>query len=149
MKKVNKIIVHCSATPEGREHNAADICQWHRERGWRKIGYHFVVKIDGTIEVGRENEAGAHTIGQNRNSIGICYIGGCDKNMKPKDTRTDKQKNSLLVLLYDLLKKYPDAEIYGHRNFANKACPSFNARKEYENLKDLKDEEIMQKRKIT
>ena len=149
MRKIEKIIVHCAATPEGREHNAEDICRWHKERGFRKIGYHYVIKIDGTVEFGRKNESGAHTKNHNHNSIGICYIGGCDKNMKAKDTRTEAQKNSLLILLYQLLELYPDAIIYGHRDFANKDCPSFDAKIEYANLRELSKSEIIKKEKRT
>jgi N-acetylmuramoyl-L-alanine amidase len=147
MSNITKIIVHCSATPEGREHNAEDIDRWHRERGFRKIGYHYVIKLDGTIEIGRKGETGAHTKGHNLNSIGICYIGGCDKNMKAKDTRTEKQKNSLLLLLYSLLESHHNAMIFGHRDFANKACPSFDATAEYKDLRKLSRAEVIKKYK--
>jgi N-acetylmuramoyl-L-alanine amidase len=94
-----------------------------------------VVDLDGTIEPGRPVEkAGAHCTGHNADSIGVCYIGGCDKKMQPKDTRTDAQKASLLLLLKYLVAKYPGVTIYGHRDFANKSCPSFDAKKEYEEL---------------
>ena len=132
MRKIDKIIVHCSATPEGRHHTASEIDAWHRERGFRCIGYHYVVLLDGTIEAGRaEEEIGAHCKGENSNSIGVCYIGGCDKSMNPKDTRTELQKKSLVSLLTALKEKYPDASIHGHREFAAKACPSFDAAVEY------------------
>ena len=94
-----------------------------------------MIDIDGTIEPGRPLEtAGAHCTGHNANSIGICYVGGCDANMKPKDTRTDEQKAALLLLLKYLVAKYPGAKIYGHKDFAQKACPSFDAKTEYEDL---------------
>lgn len=137
MRKINYIVVHCSATPEGRDYDAKDIDIWHKKRGWSGIGYHYVVKIDGTIEPGRaEHVPGAHVYGYNRNSIGICYIGGCDKNMKPKDTRTQEQKKSLLKTLKNLKKRYPNAKIRGHRDFfgVRKACPSFDAKNEYKDL---------------
>ena len=136
MRAIKKIIVHCADTPEGRDDRAADIKRWHtEERGWSDIGYHYVVDLDGTIEPGRPVEkAGAHCTGHNADSIGVCYIGGCDKKMQPKDTRTDAQKASLLLLLKYLVAKYPGVTIYGHRDFANKSCPSFDARKEYEEL---------------
>ena len=91
---------------------------------------------DGTIHVGRnESEVGAHCLGHNQNSIGICYIGGLSSDGKtPKDTRTDAQKKALTTLLQALKKKYPSASIHGHRDFAKKACPSFDATKEYMNL---------------
>ena len=136
MRAIKKIIVHCADTPDGRDDKAADIKRWHtEERGWSDIGYHYVVDLDGTIEPGRPIEkAGAHCTGHNADSIGVCYIGGCDKKMQPKDTRTDAQKTSLLLLLKYLVAKYPGVTIYGHRDFANKSCPSFDAKKEYEEL---------------
>ena len=114
----------------------AQIDRWHKERGFKKIGYHYVIYIDGSIHVGRqEEEIGAHTVGHNANSIGICYIGGCAKDGRtPKDTRTEAQKNALCGLLSELVKKYPDASIHGHREFANKACPCFDVQAEYKNI---------------
>ena len=135
MRQIKEIIVHCADTPEGRDDKAADIKRWHKAQGWSDIGYHYVIDIDGTIEPGRPLEtAGAHCTGHNANSIGVCYIGGCDKKMQPKDTRTEEQKTSLELLLKYLVAKYPGAKIYGHRDFAQKACPSFDAKKEYEDL---------------
>lgn len=135
MRQIKEIIVHCADTPEGRDDKAADIKRWHKAQGWSDIGYHYVIDLDGTIEPGRPLEtAGAHCTGHNANSIGICYIGGCDKDMKPKDTRTEEQKASLITLLKYLVAKYPGAKIYGHKDFAQKACPSFDAKKEYEDL---------------
>ena len=137
MRKISKIIIHCADTPEGRDNRAADIRRWHKAKGWNDIGYHYVIDLDGTIEPGRPIEqAGAHCSGHNTDSIGICYVGGCDKDMKPKDTRTDEQKASLLLLLKYLVALYPEANIYGHRDFAQKACPSFDAKEEYKTLKE-------------
>lgn len=135
MRKIAEIIVHCADTPEGRDDRAVDIKRWHLARGFNDIGYHYIIDLDGTIEPGRSTETeGAHCTGHNANSIGICYIGGADKGMKPKDTRTDAQKQSLLLLLKYLRQKYPSAKIYGHRDFAKKACPSFDAKTEYQDL---------------
>lgn len=135
MRKITKIIVHCADTPEGRDDKAADIRRWHKERGFNDIGYHYVVDLDGTIEPGRDvTISGAHTTGHNADSIGVCYIGGADTDMKPKDTRTEEQKTALLLLLKYLVQKYPGATIYGHRDFANKSCPSFDAKTEYKEL---------------
>ena len=135
MRKITKIIVHCADTPEGRDDKAADIRRWHKARGFNDIGYHYVVDLDGTIEPGRDvTIAGAHTTGHNADSIGVCYIGGADTDMKPKDTRTEEQKAALRLLLKYLVQKYPGATIYGHRNFAQKACPSFDAKTEYKEL---------------
>lgn len=136
MRKINLIIVHCSATPEGKDFTVDDITRWHKARGFKTIGYHYVIYRDGTIHEGRPvSEIGAHCVGHNANSIGVCYIGGLAADGKtPKDTRTDAQKLSLRNLLSQLKKSYPGVAIRGHRDFAAKACPSFDATKEYCNL---------------
>lgn len=136
MRNINKIIVHCSATPEGRNFTIKQIDAWHRQRGFNGIGYHFVIYLDGSVHVGRPlHKSGAHCKGQNKNSIGICYIGGCEAHtQKPKDTRTDTQKASLVKLITELRQQFPNASVHGHREFANKACPCFDAKKEYKNL---------------
>lgn len=135
MRNINKIIVHCSATKEGKAFTANDITRWHKQRGFATIGYHYVVLLDGTIQQGRaEMVMGAHCKGYNANSIGICYIGGLDENGKSKDTRTPEQKKALLELLKRLKKDYPNATIHGHREFANKDCPCFDAKNEYKNV---------------
>ena len=134
MRRITEIIVHCSATPEGCDYDARDIALWHRQRGFLKIGYHYVVKLDGTIQEGRKlSDVGAHCSGHNANSIGVCYIGGLRDGI-PADTRTDAQKFALLKLLQSLKVLYPKARIYGHRDFANKACPCFDATAEYSEL---------------
>lgn len=132
-RTINEIIIHCTATPEGRECSVEEIRQWHKARGFTDIGYHYVIHLDGRIENGRDVDiAGAHCTGHNTHSIGVVYVGGCAKDGKtPKDTRTQAQKSALANLLIDLRKLYPRATIHGHRDFANKACPSFDATKEY------------------
>ena len=136
MRKINEIIVHCAATPEGKNFKAADIDRWHRERKMKCIGYHYVVDLDGTVEPGRpESEIGAHCLGHNQYSIGVCYVAGLAEDGKtPKDTRTATQKEALLALLKKLRAKYPKASSHGHREFAAKACPSFDATTEYKNI---------------
>jgi N-acetylmuramoyl-L-alanine amidase len=132
MRQINKIIIHCSATPEGRKTSAEEIKSWHLERGFSDIGYHYIVHLDGSISYGRNiDKIGAHSRGQNKMSIGVCYIGGLDECLDPKDTRTPQQKESLLILLKTLKKLHSKAVIYGHRDFSEKACPSFNAFDEY------------------
>lgn len=135
-REIKEIIVHCAATPEYKNFTVEDIDRWHKERGFNCIGYHYVIYLDGSIHIGRDlNKTGAHCTGHNSKSIGICYIGGVAKDGKtPKDTRTKEQKESLLLLLKELKTKFPKAKIYGHRDFANKACPSFDASVEYKNL---------------
>lgn len=126
MRKINKIILHCSATKEGQKFTVKNIDAWHRQRGFNGVGYHYLILLDGAIEPGRpESLVGAHTLGQNANSIGICYIGGLDTYGKPKDTRTDAQKEALIKLVKELKVKYSGATVHGHNEFANKACPSF------------------------
>lgn len=135
-RNIKELIVHCSATPEGKDYSVDTIRQWHLQRGFSDIGYHYVVYRDGSIHIGRdESIIGAHCTGHNTNSIGVCYIGGCASDGKtPKDTRTTEQKQSLVKLLKKLKTKYPQASIHGHRDFANKACPSFDATKEYSSI---------------
>ncbi len=134
MRDIDKIIIHCSATREGDDSvNVKVIDRWHKARGWRGCGYHYVVLIDGTIEMGRMiDEIGAHVKNMNKSSIGVCYIGGVEKDGKtPKDTRTENQKESLLLLLKTLKKMFPSATIHGHNEFSPKACPSFNVQEQY------------------
>ena len=138
-RTITEIIVHCTATPEGREVSVNEIRQWHKQRGFSDVGYHYIVHIHGEVENGRDVDIiGAHCSGHNAHSIGVCYVGGMDKaNKKPKDTRTLAQKAALLKLLEELKQLYPNARIYGHRDFAAKACPSFDATKEYRQISQL------------
>lgn len=135
-ENVTRIVVHCTATPEGREVTIEDVRRWHvEERGWSDVGYHWLIELDGTLKQGRhESRSGAHAKGWNGVSIGVCYVGGCDENMKPKDTRTDDQKITLGCLLQDLKGRYPKAKIIGHMDISSKACPSFDALTEYANI---------------
>lgn len=161
MRSISKIIIHCSATPEGKNFSVSEIRRWHLQRGFADIGYHFVIYLDGSVHVGRPlQKSGAHCKGQNKNSIGICYVGGLASDGKtPKDTRTDTQKASLVKLITELRQQFPNASVHGHREFtcqrgkyeagfnisecsrectacefASKACPCFDAHKEYNDL---------------
>lgn len=133
MRKINKIIIHCSATPRQRHVEVRDIERWHRARGFRCVGYHYVVLLDGTIQQGRPlSQTGAHCRGHNTGSIGVCYVGGLEADCKtPADTRTDAQKSALASLVASLRKAYPAATVHGHCEFAAKACPCFDVRDEY------------------
>lgn len=135
-RDIKEIIVHCSATPEGRNFTVSDIKKWHLARGFSDIGYHYVIYLDGSINKGRdESKVGAHCEGHNTNSIGVCYVGGLTADgTKPKDTRTEAQKKALITLLKRLKYKYQKVKIYPHYKYANKACPCFDAEKEYKSL---------------
>lgn len=137
MRTISLIIIHCSAVGPSQTSSAAQINLWHKAQGWKGIGYHYVVRRDGTIEKGRsEEEIGAHCKNHNRYSIGICYEGGIDVRGQPADTRTAEQKAAIITLLKRLKQKYPRAIITGHNTFdKSKACPCFDAVKEYGDIK--------------
>ena len=117
MRNIDSIIVHCSATKAGQDFTAADIDCWHRERGFNGIGYHYVVRLDGKLEKGRDvSLAGAHCKGWNGRSVGICYIGGLDANGRPADTRANAQKRVLYQIIMDLQREYNILQVLGHRD---------------------------------
>lgn len=129
MRAIKNIIIHCTATAEGKDYTVEDIRRWHvKGNGWKDIGYHYVIYRDGTIHVGRPiDQPGAHTSGHNTDSIGIVYVGGCAADGKaPKDTRTQAQKEALYTLCRILKDTLGIREIHGHREYAAKACPSFD-----------------------
>ena len=132
MREIRDIIVHCSATKPSQDFGVNDIRRWHVGQGWSDVGYHFIVKLDGTIEKGRPiSVIGAHVKGFNSNSIGVCYIGGVDESGKPSDTRTEAQKESLDQLLTYLAYRF-NAPISGHNDYTGaKSCPSFKAKEQY------------------
>lgn len=157
MNKIDAIVVHSSATKAGQDIGKSEINRMHVARGFNCIGYNYVVRIDGTVETGRSlqidgahcNSKGFSGVSYNKHSIGICYVGGLDKNKKPADTRTPEQKKALRELISKLLKEYPDIkEIIGHRDTSPdlngngeiepseyiKACPCFDAKEEYKDL---------------
>ena len=132
MRTINSIIIHCTATKPLAHINVNDVRRWHQQRGFNDIGYHYLVLVNGTVEVGRPlNETGAHCKGHNAHSIGVCYVGGLNDKGKPADTRTPAQRTALRHLLTTLKRQYPNAIIHGHRDFAAKACPCFDATAEY------------------
>ena len=139
-RPIDHIIVHCTATKADNDFHAQDINDWHRAKSWRGIGYHYVVDIDGQLEVGREiSVAGAHCKAPNINatSIGIVYVGGLDSEGNPADTRTPAQKATLRTLITALKSIWPKAEVSGHRDWANKDCPCFDATSEYKDITGL------------
>ncbi len=132
MRNITEIIIHCTATPAGRAVSISEIDHWHRARGFASIGYHYVVGLSGEIMAGRpEKQTGAHCRGHNASSVGIAYVGGLDATGTPADTRTAAQRESLCRLVGRLKARYPGARVYGHREFAAKACPCFDASAEY------------------
>lgn len=135
----DSIIIHCTATKAGRTVHVADVRKWHQAQGWDDIGYHYLIALDGTIEVGRHIDViGAHCRGHNHGSVGICYVGGLDQDGKPADTRTPAQKESLARLIWRLSliavnNGWGLPKVRGHRDYTkSKACPCFDARQEYD-----------------
>lgn len=150
---IDAIVIHCSATREGQDVRASDIKKWHLERGFADIGYNYVIDLDGTVELGRPtsmdgahcNTSGVSGKSYNKHSIGICYIGGLDKDGNAKDTRTDAQKLALWNLVNELTMEYPITEVIGHRDASPdlngdgkisknewiKTCPCFDVMEEF------------------
>lgn len=127
------IVVHCTATPPGMEVTVKMVDAWHKQRGWKGIGYHYLIYLSGGIHKGRPiDEVGAHVAGYNMKSIGVCYVGGNSKQPY-YDTRTDTQKQSLELVINSLLQDYPTIKsIVGHNDLdPSKACPCFDAKSEY------------------
>lgn len=120
--------MHCTATPEGRDVSAETIREWHTSapRNWSDIGYHYVIRLDGTIERGRDlDRVGAHVRGHNEDSVGLVYVGGTDADGNPKDTMTEPQLFSLYKLVTSLRNLFGPLTLHGHNEFSSKACPSF------------------------
>lgn len=127
-RPITEIIFHCTATPEGRDYDVPTIRGWHKARGFSDIGYHYVVHLDGLVEMGRpEAQVGAHVINHNAGTLGVAYVGGLAADgVTAKDTRTPAQRKALLALRDALRSKYPGIDkVSGHNDWANKACPSF------------------------
>lgn len=134
MRELKRIILHCTATPEGKHFDVDTIRRWHvKDRGWRDIGYHYVIYIDGSVHEGRPLEqVGAHTSGHNKDSIGIVYVGGCDAKMKAKDTLNEAQEVAMVNLIKALRDGHGELSLHGHNEFAAKACPSFDVQKKFD-----------------
>ena len=135
MRKIDQIIVHCTATPPGREVTVEEIRRWHRARGFADVGYHYIIHLDGSVSEGRPlKQVGAHCTGHNKHSIGVAYVGGCAADGRlSQDTRTPAQRVSLRALVRRLLVEYPGATVHGHREFAAKDCPCFDVRQWIDN----------------
>ena len=138
MRSITMVVIHCSAVRPDQLSSVAQIDSWHRKRGFKfGVGYHYVIRRDGSIEAGRpEWMVGAHCVNHNKYSIGVCYEGGLDARGQPADTRTAAQKASLRQLLTDLHRRYPRASIVGHHDLnPQKDCPCIkNVAREYADL---------------
>ena len=146
MRKIDAIVIHCSATRVSLPVTVRDIDSWHRARGFKKIGYHYVIYMDGSVNPGRPvEEVGAHAEGHNATSVGICYVGGLDDRGRPADTRTPEQKIAIRTLVNELKGRYPQARtVVGHRDLSPdkngngviekwewlKECPCFDVKTE-------------------
>ena len=148
---IENIFIHCSATRpkwgEGRNLSwkVAEITLWHKERGFKDIGYHYIIDRDGKIAKGRnEDEMGAHAKGWNKHSIGICLIGGFGSNADDKflDNYTKEQEDTLVKKIKELQEKYQNTMIYGHNEVSAKACPGFNAKDWWRNAKDVEERSV-------
>lgn len=129
MRRIDEIIIHCSATPAGKSFDLNDITRWHLERGFKSCGYHYIILLDGTLQLGRPlSEIGAHCLGHNSHSIGVCYIGGLDSHGSPCDTRTKAQISTMVSLISSLLIDFPGASVHGHNEFSSKSCPCFDVK---------------------
>lgn len=140
--ELKRLVIHCTATPEGREVTSAEIRHWHCDplskggRGWKKVGYSDMIHLNGGVEnlipYNEDNNVDPWEIsngaaGYNATSRHVVYVGGTDKNRQPKDTRTDDQKAALIKYVRDFHRRHPDAEIIGHHQLnPEKACPSFD-----------------------
>ena len=138
MRLITLIVIHCSAVKPDQMSSVAQIDTWHHDRGYKfGVGYHYVIRRDGSIEAGRpEWMVGAHCVNHNKYSIGVCYEGGLDARGQPADTRTAEQKATLRQLLTDLQRRYPRAVIVGHHDLnPQKDCPCIkNVAREYTDL---------------
>ena len=138
MRDINKIIIHCSATREGQDFDVETIRDWHvNGRGWSDIGYHYLIRLNGDLETGRSiDKVGAHCKGHNKDSIGICYVGGVEEDGKtPKDTMTAEQEKSMREIIFALrIVQDKNITIHGHNEFSSKACPSFTVSEKFADI---------------
>jgi N-acetylmuramoyl-L-alanine amidase len=131
-RSTSYIVIHCSATRGVQDIGVSEIRRWHKAQGWADVGYHFIVRRNGKVEIGRPvGNVGSHVKGYNHNSVGVCLVGGLDdKTWKPTDNFTAAQWKALATLVGKLVKDYPAAKVLGHRDFpaVAKACPCFPAK---------------------
>jgi len=138
MRDINKIIIHCSYTPSGMDIGVEEIDEWHRKKGWNGCGYHYVIRRDGTVETGRSTRlVGAHCLGHNEGSVGICLVGGMSDDEKPERNFTEEQYKSLRHAIGALRNGLGDLDLFGHYELdSNKECPCFDVNSWYEGEED-------------
>jgi len=138
-RRIDRIFIHCSATKPSQDIDAATIRTWHKKQGWNDIGYHWVIKRDGTREKGRnESVVGAGVQGMNANSIHLCLIGGiAESNGRPENNFTPNQWIELESLVRELRNRYPDVLVNGHNEYSNKACPCFDVQEWFKRTIDI------------
>lgn len=145
MAKLLRLVLHCTATPEGRAVSSADIRAWHTNpvskggRGWSRVGYTDMIHLDGTVERLVENNEDGNVdpwevtngaAGYNSTSRHVVYVGGCEAHSPvPKDTRTPAQLKAMAAYVKDFRRRFPHVRIVGHNELAAKACPSFDVQK--------------------
>ena len=161
MRKIDLIVIHCSATREDKTLTPDDLDSQHRRRGFNGTGYHYYIRKDGTVHLTRPIERiGAHVKGFNACSIGICYEGGLDYRGHPSDTRTPEQRAMLRLLVKQLMEKFPGSRVCGHRDLSPdrngngeiepeewiKACPCFEVKEEFSGKKNLQAKSKLQEK---
>lgn len=129
---VKLIVIHCSATKPSQDIGVREINDWHQKQGWLKVGYHYVIRRDGIVEVGRHHEEpGAHASGVNQKSIGVCLVGGLDVAGQPENNFTPEQFAALKQVVIGLRQSFPNVtQVIGHRDVfgVKKACPCFDVK---------------------
>ena len=134
MEQINSIVIHCTKTPPAQNIGLEELYRLHRKQGMLDVSYHYIIKIDGSLQKGRQdNTQGAHTQGHNKDSLAICLVGGVNSRGKPEDTYTLAQYVTLASVVQVLTCQHPAAEVLGHQDYpnCNTACPSFDVRTWY------------------
>tara|TARA_R110000772_G_C13090165_1_gene418473 strand:+ start:196 stop:606 length:411 start_codon:yes stop_codon:yes gene_type:complete len=136
MRKIEEIIIHCTDTFADMDVDIELIRKWHvEERGWSDVGYHYLIRRDGSVETGRDiHRPGAHAVGHNKHSIGLAITGGKARGDESATNFTQAQWNSLEDFVVSLVEQFPDASVIGHNNVSKKACPTFDVKKWWNEL---------------
>ena len=125
------LVVHCSATKPSMDIGLREIKRWHvDDNGWRDVGYHYIIRRNGEVELGRSNrDTGAHATGYNHKSISLCMVGGMAEDNSAENNFTAQQWTALLDLVKQIKVDYPEADVIGHNEISEKECPSFDVQK--------------------